>query len=495
MHKESFLHEGKSPVNKAMFGIRILYQIGLIVFATVSLIMAILAYSELKAHSNAMNDFIDNWSLKPLVDIQVTKEDYCPKGFENLVERDWPGTNVGCYCNQFSQKHRGLHVGSCTQNQTEDRCTSVTSLRPRPMTKFYAYNICGKRQGDNFVHAERPNEAGQCPSGYNKCINGTTTNNVICTTENCPITDFKVVGARDPMPSGYTSLELSDGNKIAFTNSSDNLPVVRFRLTEEKVCADKTQYAKSNGRPLYKLIRTSSYSSCSNKIGGTYTDDRYKYIGDIIEKLLYDDNDITPFTKRYLPKYPHEQATQYYWNLYQNSYYKWDLSCERDKGYSREYMVDLMIKAIDVGDKQLDLMIICIINSIICSLILGGVAIYLSIAKWKNPGFQAKMRVCLIIFAIASTLIQWLFFILKIVFFVQCNNIINNYQDSIVLMNEANCSDEMANTFMQSYGDSLLSSKGKNNTGLTFAIVSVVTSFVFVTFNVILYLVKLMKLR
>lgn len=171
------------------------------------------------------------------------------------------------------------------------------------------------------------------------------------------MSDIVFLDQNQNVPEGYSFYTIGDQYKVAFSKTADRLPIVRFRITEEQVCADKRQYSASKNRNLYKLLDTSSYNSCSNKVGGTKTDPRYTYSGFVVEKQLYQDNGVMDVINR-LPLYPTEDSSVYNWNVFQNSYYSWSLECELNGGYTRAHMAELMDDAIDVGSKQLSLMVI-----------------------------------------------------------------------------------------------------------------------------------------
>ena len=83
---------------------KLCYQIAMIVLATYSLLMAILAYSNLEATHSAMKDFVTNWEMQPILDLKVSTI-ACPDGYESLIDRKWPGTNSGCDCRRISEYH------------------------------------------------------------------------------------------------------------------------------------------------------------------------------------------------------------------------------------------------------------------------------------------------------------------------------------------------------------------------------------------------------
>lgn len=87
-------YEKKAELGDIM---RLLLNCGFLFSSIITLIISIMAYTHLNAYNASVQDFTNNWSLQPLVDIK-TSEGGCPGGYENLIDRYWPGTNSGCDC-------------------------------------------------------------------------------------------------------------------------------------------------------------------------------------------------------------------------------------------------------------------------------------------------------------------------------------------------------------------------------------------------------------
>ena len=84
-----------------------------------------------------------------------------------------------------------------------------------------------------------------CPKGFHKCGQGDADHS-LCVPEGdeCPINDVRIGSA----PPGFKSVELGDGTMLGFSSSGEGLPVVRFRLSEGEVCADKRDFDISPNR-------------------------------------------------------------------------------------------------------------------------------------------------------------------------------------------------------------------------------------------------------
>ena len=75
-----------SRSNTIMAVVKLIYHVILISFGTVILVMAVTAYTKHIPHHHSISDFLSNWRLKPIVDLQVRTSD-CPEGYENLISR------------------------------------------------------------------------------------------------------------------------------------------------------------------------------------------------------------------------------------------------------------------------------------------------------------------------------------------------------------------------------------------------------------------------
>ncbi|CAI2367669.1 unnamed protein product [Moneuplotes crassus] len=489
--RSGLLNEGsyteKRPNRVIIYG-KLIFQIAMIIFSFVSLIFAISAYSSLESHHYAVKEYIRNWETLPLVDIKVS-ETSCPEGYKPILERKWPGTTYGCDCRYSTEYIQNLYKYSCSTNQTDSGCYDVYPTPSVPLTRMYNNILCGKRDGEDFVNSIRPVD-GQCPEGY-KLSHPGDKNKALCVKndQQIPINDIKVLDRNSPTPEGFTELLLGDNFRIAYTTQSNNLPMVQFRLTEEGVCADKREYSKSRGRDLYILIDSSSYDYCSTKLGDVYTDSRFEKVGEILEKRLFDENGVTANIQK-LPYYPLSDSNKYVWNLFQNSFYSWDLNCELQSGYSRELMVDLMNDALTVGSKQLSLMLICIFNTIVSSLMFGLLSIYFLIKDLKQEYEAGCYR---LVHAIVAPLVKWGFFAAKVAFYIICLRVISQYHDSIAEMNDAQCADQMATIYLKNFGNNLLNTKSKNINGLVTTSISIVLSFLMLMLTCISYTIKLVR--
>lgn len=139
--EEPFLNHNpaENQRSKNTSDIRLACIITTIVVGTIIMILSIVAYSKSGSYNAVVMDFKTNWDLRPIVDI-VTSPSECPPTHENLIQREWPGTNVGCDCT-WSWNYAGLITGSCDSNHTAAGCVTVRPTNPMPLHKFYSYKI------------------------------------------------------------------------------------------------------------------------------------------------------------------------------------------------------------------------------------------------------------------------------------------------------------------------------------------------------------------
>lgn len=71
----------------------------------------------------------------------------------------------------------------------------------------------------------------------------------------CPINSLRFIRVDEEPLEGEERIEMFDSyHSLVFSRSNpDSLPISDFRLTEGSVCADKQQYARSEGKPVYSL--------------------------------------------------------------------------------------------------------------------------------------------------------------------------------------------------------------------------------------------------
>ena len=450
---------------------QVCYHIAYILIGIITLIMAIASFTSLQAYSNSVKDFKNNWETLPLVDIIAT-ESNCPEDYESLITRKWPGTVEGCDC---SGSHRGIHYsdlnpGSWDHNQTRESCRNVLPLKPIPLQKFYSYRICGLRGGQNFANLRRPisteNQAPSWPMNYQTWGSGEADNQIwVPDGEKCPINDVYIVGPGDSYNQNYTTFDLDDGYKIAFTTKGTGLPIIRFRLTEGKVCANPALYEKDRNRSLYMLINTERYGTWSPKVADSRHDNRYNLIGSIDEYKLFEDNGVNIKVAKRLPEYPIYDGMNIAWNLYSNSYNDWSLDCESQSKMSRSQMVSIIKDALNVTDYQLTLMMVWILQVFVCCCIIEGILLCMAC---NEAGHEAKR-----IWKRVAFVIKILFAFLKAYYFWTWYKISTRYEDRILQMEQADWSSEYTNDVFEDFGSSLYRSTKNNFQGLILTICSI----------------------
>jgi hypothetical protein len=69
----------------------------------------------------------------------------------------------------------------CDRNQTRYGCQNTIPMMPFAMHSFNSMMICGKRAGQPFVNATRPDsETRLCPNNTLACSNFTAPDNTVC---------------------------------------------------------------------------------------------------------------------------------------------------------------------------------------------------------------------------------------------------------------------------------------------------------------------------
>lgn len=250
--------------------------------------------------------------------------------------------------------------------------------------------------------------------------------------------------------------------------------MVRFRLTEGKVCSNPDMFSKSDGRTLYKLVDSSQYGTCSDKVGSSVFDTRYDLVGTVKEDRLFSDNGILPVLST-LPEYPMQDTYKYSWNLYSNEYFFWNTICETTKNYDRKSMIGLVKGAQDVASYQYTLEVLCIIQFVLFCCILEPIAICKLCSKDGDCGCGMPQVICQVV----SFTLKVIFAVIIGYYFYKCIANIDDYEDDIWELKEANCSSAYAQEIFKSYGHSLVSSVNKNYYGLGLTVVSLILSCIY----------------
>ena len=209
-------------------------------------------------------------------------------------------------------------------------------------------------------------------------------------------------------------------------------------MTEGKVCADPTEYEKSEGRELYELIRTSEYYSCSTEIADSYYDPRYDEIGSVREDRLFEDNEVINVIKN-LPNYPIQDSLKYHWNLYSNNYFEWKSECNSKDGVDR----DSLLRKVDDFNNVHTVLAIALSFTVFL-LILSCIFVVLSYI-YKSDQYDGESLKSKKIYEIMSVSIKTML-VLIIIWYSYTNiSIIQSYHTSIHALGESKCSDDFSN--------------------------------------------------
>lgn len=322
------------------------------------------------------------------------------------------------------------------------------------LSKFYSYKICGKREGEPYYRAYKPTSTvgggSKCPNGYKVCGTGQP-DHQSCVRDNhlCPLNDIIISESTSTVQEGYSQAMLDGGMSVTFSSQSTGMPIVRMRLTEEQPCADPTQYTASRGRYLYRLLRQTSYYSCSHAIADSYTDSRYDKIGSVREDRLYEDNGLT-YVLVNLPQYPHADEKLYNWNLYTNPYYAWSADCEASANLDTKYVIQQADKSVRITSTQSSIMVMSIVFLVMAS-IFSCISCGYKMDDNDYDSMKSKKLLETIIaglYLILALLIAWYIF--------SCIGTINSFNIVVHGISSAQCSDSYSNRIFTSYGEALV---------------------------------------
>ena len=118
-------------------------------------------------------------------------------------------------------------------------------MMPFAMHTFDDNIICGKRGGNSFVNATRPDyNTKKCPTGTAPCSNFTSLENTICydtsmsRNSSCPITGFEFTSVKKSnMTNAVTMDFVSNKSWFSFSRDVDALPATKLKVEAES-CMD-----------------------------------------------------------------------------------------------------------------------------------------------------------------------------------------------------------------------------------------------------------------
>ncbi|CAI2359809.1 unnamed protein product [Moneuplotes crassus] len=455
---------------KVYLNVQRAYRFGIVILAIANFIASWIASSGISSYTASLRDLEENWSQRPIVDIQAV-QGTCPQGYEPLIQDEWPGTIGGCDCSDtWAFYYSDLDRGYCSRNQTRVGCKHVNERPPVPLTTFYSYKICAKREGEPFYKAERPSSHfgdSSCPYGYQSCGNGDAKERY-CVKEGslCPVNNIKIGKSSYEFSDDYKTIQLDSEVVLGFTNTSNSLAISRINIAEGNICADPEESDVTEGRKIYLLSERSS-SQCSNKIAGETIDPRYEELGIIREDRLYQDNGVTKETQG-LPNYPTEDSENYYWNLYQNRFFQWHPDCDGAAGLSKVDIISLIDNSMDVPGSLSTVFWQCLI--FLC-IVLALLLIYFCVSAPTN-----KSEVdCLKIFEYVSVFTKLCLIIIVIYYWFSTISTINSFSSVVYQIGVSQCSDEFTDKIFMSYSTTLGSSNGKNYFSLVTSIIVLLT--------------------
>jgi hypothetical protein len=250
--------------------------------------------------TNILEDLINNWKQKPIVDI-IEGKGICPILYEPLLKDVWPGTNKGCDCS--ADFFPFVYNRRCRKD--DYFCRNMSPIKPIELNIWDGVLLCAKRHTYNYLDLLKQDDRMGCPIGMKKCGKLDNTGKGYCVqeNENCfvnkiVINNINEVGSIQLGYSKYFSFTTSD-------KSSDSL-IINSKISQGKVCLDPHE-VNTNDKP-YKLINEDEQQYyCTNNINSNYYDDRYKRVDSSPLHDYYNFNRLTPILSG-LPLYPFPNA-------------------------------------------------------------------------------------------------------------------------------------------------------------------------------------------
>jgi len=246
------------------------------------IVLAAIAFAELKAISNDVYDIINNWKTQPVTDIYVAhySED-CLDGYQefNLDNADFEGITKGhCGCTSNSFFYTSSLENCSDSVGNTDYCMTAPKRKSFSARSWRRHRVCYMRGGQaaatwkgGYKHRPYPTENSTCPVGYKLCGSGTYTNgNAVCFPVDtvCPITGLLIAPSETPLSS--LSWVKANGNFTVANYSlyyrrehSNELPVIDLRVALTRYSStdylDEEYKPGANARGVCYIGRSQEY--------------------------------------------------------------------------------------------------------------------------------------------------------------------------------------------------------------------------------------------
>ena len=258
-----------------------------------------------------------NPSTTILNEIKASLNDYPLSEFEyskNCMDDKYsgslylfPGFKKGCTCvglgyYYYSQSgEEEVNIGVCSTNQTLNKCKNIEKKDEQKLNFWNKGKFCSKSyeqsesefKGYLFFLNNSVLEGENCKAGYKNCGKLDDMNNYLCISneEECPINDIIESNERLPdLEQNYSYTNISDNKYFYYTNSSDKPIISKLKVTEGKLCIDRTYYYTEY--PQYILDNNFAYYSCKTKIEGERYEKDFQILDTRKKRDFYLDSNI-----------------------------------------------------------------------------------------------------------------------------------------------------------------------------------------------------------
>lgn len=262
----------------SMFAVSPLYeikQVFIIIMTITTIVLASVAYAELKEISGDVIDVINNWKLTPFTDVYVANVGVdCASDYEEFSYKygKFEGLARG-HCGCRANSIYASTYPNCSDEASASGYCMTSNERPSADASTWRHQkVCFKREGQSaanwengYVRRPYPDAAGNCPTDYKKCGDGTDyeTDLAVCYPNEfvCPITGVTIEPtSTTPTGSGWVKANGTfsrEGHHLWYRRESiGDLPLNQITLT-------LTEYPSSDVGP--------DYDHTENNRGPCYT--------------------------------------------------------------------------------------------------------------------------------------------------------------------------------------------------------------------------------
>ncbi|CAD8074055.1 unnamed protein product [Paramecium primaurelia] len=211
------------------------YQCCVIIYTFISFgLILVSVFNQSKLMDQSLQFYTD-WDNQLIEDIQIKQK--CDKGYVNILNFTWPGTEKGCDCTQSNgtgnYKYKNYYYMECSQFMLAENCHPIAQMESQqfmywPFLKqsinIEGQQICAKKSTFTAMQAYSTYKNEE---NYRKCGNNLN----VPITDLCPISHFNITTDKNDIPIGDSGL-FYNFQRV----ESQQMPISQFTIGFNSIC-------------------------------------------------------------------------------------------------------------------------------------------------------------------------------------------------------------------------------------------------------------------